>query len=392
MIEGDPRFDRQALGRALQEAPAAEPPAPPRRRRRRLPVIDWSSTGHPNLAPKVEETPRPKNYDPLPPADVVVMTWTAAEWEALDYVFSDQRSREENPRPGPWRDKWHPWRRDFYTVYPDLWSRRLISAFQRTAVGTPALNRSAQRWGSYMLVRIGSKRVLLFKSDLHLNQDGERLPVASMVRRCVLETGASLVLSAGTAGGVEEAQVLGDAMVTNAARFRLDQEFGNAAFNTVTHASSYAPPDTMVEAASRLLMRVPEFEMVGPTAHFPEGTRLAPDDRQPTIKIDPRPILTTDFFEFGTTHNRLGEEGCTCEMGDAVIGREIDRLNEERDGPDVGYAFVRNVSDPVINGDLPLALQTAWAVVTYQLQGLETSYNGAIATWALIAADAEEAG
>ena len=48
-------------------------------------------------------------------------------------------------------------------------------------------------------------------------------------------------------------------------------------------------------------------------------------------------------------------------------------------------SYVRNVSDPVINGDLPHALQVAWAVVTYQLQGLATSYNGAIATWALIA-------
>lgn len=386
MTEGDPRYDREAIGRTLQEAAIAQP-APTARGRRRLPVIDWSTTGHPELAPKLAETPRPTNYDELPKADVVVMTWTAAEWDALDYVFSDERSRPQPPTR-PWREKWHTWRRDFYTVYPDLWSRRLISAYRGTTLGTPALNWYAQRWGLYTVVTVGSKRVMLFKSDLHLNQDGERLPVASMIRRCVLETKASLVLSIGTAGGVEPEQVLGDAMVTNAARFRLDEEFGNAAFNDEIHISSYMPPNTMVEAASTLLMPVPESDVVAPTAHFPEGTRLVAEDRRPAIKIDTRPILTTDFFEFGTTRNRLGEQGCACEMGDAVIGREIDRLNLERDGPDVGYAFVRNVSDPVINGDLPSELQTAWAVVTYQRQGLMTSYNGAIATWALIAADA----
>lgn len=376
MIEGDPRFDRQAIAREAVTAPPK-----PQRYRDVLKPVDWSKTGHAELAPQPEDTPMPKNYDPLPQADIVVMTWTADEWDALDYIFTGPSGRD-------WREKWRPWRRDFYTIYPDLWSRRLIGAYQRAGTGTPALNRDAQRWGSYLVVRVGSERVLLLKSDLHLNQDGERLPVRAMVRRCVQETGASLVLSTGTAGGVEAEQVLGDAMVTIAARFRLDAEFGNAAFNGAQHTSSYTPLDTMVAAANALFMRVPEIEMHPPTAHFPQGPPLVAEDRRPTMKIDPRPILTTDFFEFGTTRNGLEREGCVCEMGDAAIGWEIDRLNEERDGPDVRYAFIRNVSDPVINGDLPYELQTAWAVLTYDRQGLETSYNGSIATWALIAAEA----
>jgi hypothetical protein len=44
------------------------------------------------------------------------------------------------------------------------------------------------------------------------------------------------------------------------------------------------------------------------------------------IKLDGRdmpefhPILTTDFFEFGTHNNNLEDEGCAVEMGDAVLG------------------------------------------------------------------------
>ena len=32
------------------------------------------------------------------------------------------------------------------------------------------------------------------------------------------------------------------------------------------------------------------------------------------------PILTTDYFEYGTTKNRLDKEGCGVEMGDAALG------------------------------------------------------------------------
>ena len=68
-------------------------------------------------------------------------------------------------------------------------------------------------------------------------------------------------------------------------------------------------------------------------------------------------------------------------MDDAVIAKVIEE-NKSR----TKYGFVRNISDPVINGALPRGLQTAWAVVTYQTKGLFTSYNGALATWAMIAA------
>ena len=49
------------------------------------------------------------------------------------------------------------------------------------------------------------------------------------------------------------------------------------------------------------------------------------------------------------------------------------------------FCLVRNVSDPVINGDLPYPVQEAWAGYIYQQRGLYTSYNGALATWAMIA-------
>ena len=97
------------------------------------------------------------------------------------------------------------------------------------------------------------------------------------------------------------------------------------------------------------------------------------------------PILTTDYFEYGTTANRLDHEGAAVEMGDAALGLACSEL---ADPP--RWAVVRNMSDPVINGDLPakqfhLNEQTTWAVGYYTAYGWWTSVTGALATWAIIA-------
>jgi hypothetical protein len=122
-----------------------------------------------------------------------------------------------------------------------------------------------------------------------------------------------------------------------------------------------------------------------------DGPPLTGRGNVPQIRLDGRdmpefwPILTTDFFEYGTSANRLDKEGCAVEMGDAVLGL----LCSELDHPP-RWGVVRNMSDPVINGDLPtkefrVNMQTTFAVGYYTAYGHYTSVCGAIATWAVIA-------
>lgn len=89
--------------------------------------------------------------------------------------------------------------------------------------------------------------------------------------------------------------------------------------------------------------------------------------------------------EYGTTTNHLDVEGAAVEMGDAALGLAVSEL---ADPPN--WAVVRNMSDPVINGDLRakqfhLNEQTTWAVGSYTAYGLWTSTIGALATWGIIA-------
>jgi hypothetical protein len=92
--------------------------------------------------------PAPAEDDPLPVADVVVITWTVDEVAGLAHVLT--------PTVSP--DRWHRYSRGFDQYRP------------RIRPHAPAAN--SARLGSYMPTRVGAIPVLCMKSELHLNQDG----------------------------------------------------------------------------------------------------------------------------------------------------------------------------------------------------------------------------
>jgi hypothetical protein len=289
------------------------------------------------------------------------------------------------------RHHWYPYKRHFATYEPNIRS------------GAPALH--SGRLASYLPVLLGDKTVLCMKSELHLNQDGKKLddgstslPVKDLFKQIIQEAKPKLFLTIGTAGSVTDAFKLGDVVVTRAARFWLGQEFKTAPFNGKTYKSSWTIPtahfgeaETMMAAFNQYLSQ-PSVGVPSPQyAQVPMIPAPAPDP--PRIRLDGRdmaefhPILTTDWFEYGTTVNRLDRWGAGVEMGDAALGLAIKELPA---GQRPHWAIVRNMSDPVINGALPakefhLNEQTTWAVAFYTGYGLYTSINGALATWAIVA-------
>lgn len=319
---------------------------------------------------------------PLPKADVLVITWTAAEADALADVFT----------PGFSRRAWQPYRHRFDEDFR-----------ARIRPGAPSL--MAARLGSWLTTQVGDKAVVCFKSELHLNQDGIRtgdgtatLPVKDLFLQLIAEARPEVVLTIGTAGGVAADQDLGDAIVTRAAKFRLADEFANEEFNGETFSSDWQIPRGKFTAARKLMEGIAdqlvEPAFAPPTKRYPfEGPPVRPSPaNRPNIKLDGddfaelHPILTTDFFEFGTSANALDQQGCGVEMGDAALGLAVAELDEAPH-----WAVVRNISDPVINGDLPrssnmvLDMQAHWAVWFYEAFGYWTSVSGALATWGIVA-------
>jgi hypothetical protein len=363
----------------------------------------------PGLAP----TPRPLDIDPspsdpLPRADVLVITWTVAEVEALADTLT----------PGHGRNTWYRYDRRFNEHYKPL-----------IRGGAPALQ--AKRLGSYFPTRIGARDVLCFKSELHLNQDGvatapgrATLPVKDLFRQIIEEAQPKLVITVGTAGAtfppdrsvtVKGKQcsphVLGDVFVTRAAKFRLAKEFANEPFARAEfRCQSFSIPTARLDDAKSLLAN--HADNLTEPAFGPPHTKyqwtlpgLVPGVKnKPKIHVDGvdfpefHPILTTDFFEFGTSTNGLEQEGCGVEMGDAALGMAVNEMKAAGlAAPD--WLVIRNASDPQINGALPdskdpnapgpmkrkLNMQAHWAVWYYETYGYWTSVNSAIAAWAMVA-------
>ena len=319
---------------------------------------------------------------PLSEADYVVIAWTAAEARALGNVFT----------PGvDSHDKWHHYTHNYEVLLPAI------------RKGAPA--RAAKRLASWYRVSIGEKTVLCMKSELHLNQDSIKtgdgtatLPVADLFRQIIAEVKPKLIITTGTAGGTLEEASLGDVVITRSAKFRLADEFRNEAFNGRQFTSGGQIPAGQLGAATGLLdvatARLKEPDFGPPTTRYPFGPLLAGYVNKPRLLCDgvdfPEnlPILTTDYFEFGTSTNGLGAEGCGVEMGDAVLGMVVGELGEA--GP--RWLVVRNASDPPINGALPTSpsvpdMQAHWAVFYYEHYGYWTSVNSALASWALVAGD-----
>ena len=346
---------------------------------RRALGLDWPAGLEPT---PTELAVEPDTGDPLPKADVLVVTWTIAEMLALADVLT--------PGVNP-RTRWYRYDRFFEDQYVPL-------------IRNGAPSRMAERLASYYPTTIKTKKVLCVKSELHLNQDGKKtgagkatLPVAKFVRQLIDEVAPSLVITVGTAGGTLDNATLGDVMVTRAAQFRLSEEFRNESFASEKYISPGTIKKKHLEKATGLMQthadQLLEPDFGPPTKFFQWNGPLVPGvTNTPKILVEDRdfpkshPMLTTDFFEFGTSSNGLGAKGCGVEMGDAVFGMVAKELGD--DAPK--WLVIRNASDPQINGDLPTGaggrnMQAHWAVWYYETYGYWTSVNSAIATWAMIA-------
>jgi hypothetical protein len=379
---------RYLLSRGLEFEPLPPKPAAERGRVALAPRLGDIPFPDPAPAPAPLAT-APQSGDALPHADVVIITWTADEARALAHCFT----------PGMSFDKWYPYDRHYADHYEQL-----------IRPGAPA--RIAKRLARYMPTTVGDRSVLCVKSELHLNQDGiedkdahgkglgtATLPVKDFFGQLIDETGAGYVFTIGTAGSVVDEFGLGDVVVTRAARFRCRQEFANEPFNHTTYESDWDVPAARFAEAETLMATVaPQLAQppVGPPspAYPDSGTLDAPAEVNARIRQDGTaplaafwPILTTDYFEYGTTANHLDAEGAGVEMGDAALGLAVSELPAAQRPK---WLIVRNMSDPVINGKLPekqfhLNEQTTWAVGFYTAYGYYTSINGAIASWAVVA-------
>ena len=174
------------------------------------------------LAPRGTAYDRPADQ-PLPRADVVVVTWTVAEGQALADALT----------PGVPSTTWKPYAHRWDDYVPQLTTR------------SPA--RRAGCLGYVARTKIGQVDVLLIKSELHLATDAISAPIVTLWRQIIDEARPSMIISTGTAGGIGAETQLGDVFVVTNAKFNCTKDFQSMPWaqrlftGAAIHAESYAP-------------------------------------------------------------------------------------------------------------------------------------------------------
>lgn len=328
-----------------------------------LPVIDWSAIGE--QAPELPQTPTD-----LPQADVVIITWAEAEWAAMEHVFCSSDS--EMPYTDRSKSYWDGWQK-----------------YDKNMLGYCGWG----YWGYYRLVKIKNSNVLLFKSNTHLDWPGQQY-LEALIYRFINYVKPSLIISIGTAGGTRVCDHVGTVNVVCAATlYEKDQpqkswpKYTNAwkaRWNIIDRENFKNLLFTIPTTESDLQCLCNQFNCHYKT-DYPltqlNACNLDMGDPLPKLNNmtpDGTSLLTADTFIVGTTSGSYADFACI-EMDDAIIAKVCSSQN-------IPFGFVRNISDPVQNASLPTDVQGNWASVIYEAYGFYTSYNGALAAWAIVSA------
>jgi nucleoside phosphorylase len=286
----------------------------------------------------------------LPLADVLVITWTAAEAQTLADVLT----------PGaPWKS-WTHYAKDFAAYETQLTSR------------SPA--KEARRLGEFHMAAIGDHTVCCYHSQLHPATDGPTLPAAQLAAQIAGDTGAGLVITTGTAGGAGTDVVLGDLNVATAIHADCTTRLKGHPWSNEEWAT------TALTAGQQ--------EMLG-SGVLP--ALLAANAGRLPAEYAPRPpqawyghTVGTDLFAYWTANGEPFALSAydpaikTVEMDDFAIALGISTM----DTPP-RLSSVRNASDPPLATGSKANLKLAEEI--YEKWGGLTTVSSAIGTWALIA-------
>jgi nucleoside phosphorylase len=305
------------------------------------------------LAPTPSKSINRSSSDPLPRADVLVVTWTVDEGHALSRVLT------------PGKDS-----RNDYVKYTNNFAQ--ISKKMRN--GCPAMQ--AMRLGAYWTTSIGGKSVVVFKSESHMSQDGPQLPNIDVWRQIIAQVNPKLVITTGTAGGIGKTFEVGDVVVSSVVRFDCIAKFKKEPFALNHYASAAAKAKHF--ATARSLFKTNAGQLPKTNKRLPRIFQVAP-------KVLKSSVVTTDFFGFDTSNNHYELQGLgdVSEMGDAVLGLVVSQMKTKAPR----WLAIRNVSDPQIKAQGSLKQQAQIAAQIYKGFGRWSSICSAITCWASIAAE-----
>ena len=321
----------------------------------RLPsAIPWPAGKAPTPSPLPQAPAETDDLTGFHGYDAVVVTWTSAEAAALASLFT----------PGYPTSAWYEYRHNIAAYIP------LVTG------GTAPFNdkqadmaRYYHSLGLYFPCRIGTAKVLVMKSGLHLDYDGPATPVRKLMVEIASAVEPQILITTGTGGGIGQDVALGDVVIAGQTQFFCTTQFKNEPWKSAVYKTTPVPSPALA-AITPALTNV--------------NAAKTPNAR-PTPKIWSAPtdtIVTTDFFGFDDSTDYYKLQGAghrACDMGDAMVGQAMQTQSNLK------WFAIRNASDPQMpnpNHDIEAANKAAAEI--YAKYGAFTTAASVIASWAVI--------
>jgi nucleoside phosphorylase len=286
-----------------------------------------------------------KPEDPMPQADLLIVTYTVAEGYALADVLT----------PGVHSTEW--------VADKNSWDD-----IEKLIEGDRAPSLKSKCSGYWWVTQIGTLTAVVMKSELHPATDGVKLPIVTAWQKWVSQVQPKLVITTGTAGAVQSDTFLGDVIVTNSVSWDCTGRFKTQPFA----GQSYTSPMNIEDAW---------FDVALPLIDV-NATQLPAPKRKPKVWTQAQTI-STDSFAFDDVDDRYGlrkfnPNARAVEMDDAACAQA---LAYEK----TPWLSVRNASDPQMD-DPTLAQEAKLAAAIYNRYGQVTSWGSALACWAIAVA------
>jgi nucleoside phosphorylase len=285
--------------------------------------------------------------------DAVIVTWTSAEASAMASMFS----------PGHPTASWYQYKHNVDHYIPKVTGHR--APFND---GQADMARYHHCMGLYFPCKIGSAKVLLFKSGLHLAYDGPDTPVIDLMTELASVIKPKIFITTGTGGGIGKDVALGDVIIAGTVKFDCKNQFAKETWAKEKYTASSLKSDTLKPLTAAL---------TSVNASRIQGARPEPK----FFTSDKDTIVTTDFFAYDDSTNHYGLQGLgqCCDMGDAMVAKALEKFT------DIEFYAIRNASDPQIPNptkDMTAAGKEAGSI--YMRYGGLTTAASLLACWAII--------
>ena len=265
-------------------------------------------------------------------------------------------------------------------------------------------------FGYLSAMKIGTRTVVLYKSELHPKQNGSQLPFVPVMQQLIGELAPSLVITTGTAGAIGSNLNCGDVAITRRARFHTQGHYPNepdistmSANGTQLTSTAAVNADYVRYAAENMtklslkglsqcytkLQKLNGYSFVQPNASAPQ---IYVDGVNPVPGPQPMDIVSADYL---TVDDKSGAEGLQPlgimnDTDDAFLFYAINKMP----GAKPAWLSVRNASEPQIDvapfppGTSQSAIIDNLKRVAGSIYGIYqycTTLNSAFACWGVVA-------